>query len=76
MTIRECHPERRYVILNAAAVIPTPLLSFRTPYCHSDPPTVIPNGVRNLRSAAEDGIFLDDPACGKDFRFFVVRSSE
>ncbi len=30
MTIRECHPERRYVILNAAAVIPNPLLSFRT----------------------------------------------
>ena len=39
-------------------------------------PTVIPNGVRNLMSAAEDGMFLDDPECGKNFRFFVVRSSE
>ena len=24
--------------------------SFRTPLCHSEPPSVIPNGVRNLRS--------------------------
>ena len=45
--------------------------------CRSEPPPVIPNGVRNLRSPSNDRtITTTTQRMSQHLRFFVVRSSE
>ncbi len=46
-------------------------------YCHSEPPNVIPNGVRNLKSLSDGwSVTTTVLRVNQHLRFFGVRASE